>query len=296
MSNRLREAIHNAAAGAEEPWRLPRGHIHLDQPVIIRESGIVLRGADGTRHAWFSETAFHAGRSAFLTGRRREPNRPGGVLEIQANRRIFPCCRSRPQGRSLKSSRKRREKLEQPIRAAFRRNSLLSQLRPRRSRSSGDGNLRQWRSLLQHPKNRPPPRRGISSVAGPERHPCAGRLRRETRSRSPRWVPRGPEAKHRQANMDCGRATASSSTRRSRKGGASSSATSASSHFRQYAYEIVEVSDDSITLTQPLRIEFPGRRIICPECGLRRKILASRISPSSSRQSPKHPAPSNQRA
>lgn len=103
VSARLREAIAEAVKRGGGAIELPAGKFYLDEPVILRDSGIVVRGAGREKtHLTFRGRIPYGEVRLFNWSETGEQTGPGGVVEIQANPKDLAGLRVKAGGRMLK--------------------------------------------------------------------------------------------------------------------------------------------------------------------------------------------------
>ncbi len=262
VSIRLREAIHKVAAAGGGAVSLPAGTFYLDRPVIIRDSGVVLRGAgrDQTRLI-FRDRIPRGEIRLFNWSETGNQIGPGGVVEIQTNPKDLSVLQVEAAGEVLKKASRETEGKGWGNRFALRLdgNYLFSHLGPgdhdlvaTATYANGDHFTNTLKISLDQDASPQvsPDQNGILALIGAGKKGNPIQLTQDGK-RGDRKLSIAKE--HGLRAGDRVLLDAPVTERWSQLVGNTSKA----SHFRQYAYEIAEASDDSITLTQPLRIEFP---------------------------------------
>lgn len=262
VSARLREAIGQAVAAGGGAISLPPGDFYLDRPIIIRDSGIVIRGSGTEKTRLIFRDIIPRGEiRLFDWAEQAGTAAPGSVLEIQANPKNLAVLRLESAGKVLKEALKKPDPKGWGNRFSLRftGDELLSKLRSGTHvlqatvvYEDGKAYSRSFPiSLTKDSTARlSPDQNGIFVLVGPGKYgePVALTEDGKRGSRTLKITPgHGLHAGDR-ILLD-----APVTERWNRLVGNQSKA----SHFRQYFYEIANVDGDTITLTQPLRIEFP---------------------------------------
>ncbi len=262
ISARLREAIKQAVAKGGGAVELPAGSFFLDRTLVIRDSGIVLRGAgrDQTKLTFRDHIPYGTVRF-FDWSEEGEKIGPGGVMEIQANPKNLATLRLEAGGKKIKEALRSVEGKGWGNRFALRFTGaeLLEQLGPGRhdlvaiaTYENGD-HFSQPLSLQVAPD--------LTTQISPDQHGAivlvgSGKLGREVllakdglRGDLKLQLPSG----HGFQPGDRLVLDAPITERWNKLVGNVAKA----SHFRLCQYQVVAVGENWITLNQPLRIEFP---------------------------------------
>lgn len=262
VSARLREAIGQTVAAGGGAISLPPGDFYLDRPIIIRDSGIVIRGSGAEKTRLIFRDLIPRGEIRLFDWAEQPGTAgPGSVLEIQANPKNLAMLRLEAAGKILKEALKEPDPKGWGNRFSLRftGDELLSKLPPGTHELQAkavyeDGKAYSRSFPISLTKDSAaklsPDQNGIVVLVGPGK--IGERLTlTEDGKRGSRTLKITPG--HRLRAGDRILLDAPVTERWNRLVGNQSKA----SHFRQYFYEIAHVEGNAITLTQPLRIEFP---------------------------------------
>jgi hypothetical protein len=262
LAPRLVEAIRQAHARGGGAIQLPPGQFYLDQQIVLRESGIVIRGAgrDKTRlifrgHIPLGEARFFnwAG-TGQLVG-------PGGVIEVQANPKNLNGIRIEANGKLLKEVLRETDPKGWGNRFTLRLTGkeLIAALgegehRLEAALTYADGRrfTQSFPVTLSRAENSliAPDQNGIVTLVGPGRRGAEIPLVEDGKRGSRKLAPR---AGHGLKAGDRVLVEAPATERWKTLVGDRSKA----NRFRQCFFEITAATDNSLILNQPLRLEFP---------------------------------------